>query len=49
MGCDQWVLEKIAKEEADKLAAKSTPPVEVVKVEVKDEKVPEPKKTRGKR
>ena len=48
MGCDQWVLDKIAKEEADRLAAKAVPPVELVKVEIKEDKVPE-RKTRGKR
>ena len=44
MGCDQWVLDKIAQEEAAKKSSKVP-----VKVEIKEDKVPEKKVIRGRR
>ena len=38
MGCDQWVINDMEKRAREEAAAKSKPPVEVVKVEIKEEK-----------
>ena len=50
MGCDQWVLDQIAKEAALKKAVETSTAIEGVKVKVVEEKTPEVKKVqRGKR